>query len=245
MFNPKAYRNCIESDIYLSRNVEKGKYSLYKCKNNMWDMATPIIVGGKHIGNVFLGQFFFEDEAPDYGVFIDQAKIYGFDEKAYLAALEQVPRWSRETVQSVMEFYTRLADMVSKLSYGNIRWARLLSEQKRVEEALRASEAKYRIVADNTYDWEYWLSPEGQFLYISPSCQRITGWSAIAFKTNPNLLSGRSFIRMIWLSLRLICSRTRQQTPCASWSFALSIVKAGRGGSPMFAMRCSTVRVVF
>ena len=64
-----------------------------------------------------------------------------------------------------------------------------ITESKRMEEMLRASETKYRIVADNTYDWEYWVSPEGRFLYTSPSCQRITGYTASEFETDPKLLS--------------------------------------------------------
>jgi PAS domain-containing protein len=35
--------------------------------------------------------------------------------------------------------------------------------------------ARYQILADNTYDWEFWLSPEGRYLYVSPSSKRITG----------------------------------------------------------------------
>jgi len=69
----------------------------------MWDMATPIIAGNKHIANLFLGPFFFEDEVPEYEIFLNKAKIYGFDEKEYLAALDRVPKWSRETVQNVMQ----------------------------------------------------------------------------------------------------------------------------------------------
>ena len=34
----------------------------------MWDMATPVMVGGKHVGNLFMGQFLFADEEPDYDV---------------------------------------------------------------------------------------------------------------------------------------------------------------------------------
>jgi PAS domain S-box-containing protein len=64
-----------------------------------------------------------------------------------------------------------------------------ITESKRMEETLRTSETKYRIVADNTYDWEYWASPEGQFLYTSPSCQRVTGYAAREFERNPKLLS--------------------------------------------------------
>jgi PAS domain S-box-containing protein len=64
-----------------------------------------------------------------------------------------------------------------------------ITESKRMEEALRTSELKYRIVADNTYDWEYWVSPEGWFLYTSQSCQRVTGYMANEFEADPELLS--------------------------------------------------------
>lgn len=63
-----------------------------------------------------------------------------------------------------------------------------ITGRKSAEEALRASETTYRIVADNTYDWEYWVSPAGQFLYTSPSCQRITGYTPNEFETAPELL---------------------------------------------------------
>ena len=37
---------------------------------------------------------------------------------------------------------------------------------------------RYRTVADYTYDWEYWSAPDGTLNYVSPSCERITGYSA-------------------------------------------------------------------
>ena len=62
-----------------------------------------------------------------------------------------------------------------------------ITASKRMEEALRTSETKYRIVADNTHDWEYWASPEGRFLYISPSCKRISGYAASEFEADLRL----------------------------------------------------------
>jgi PAS domain S-box-containing protein len=58
-----------------------------------------------------------------------------------------------------------------------------------LEAALKDSETKYWIVADNTYDWEFWVSPSGEFLYSSPSCERITGYTVAEFEENPNLLA--------------------------------------------------------
>jgi PAS domain S-box-containing protein len=56
------------------------------------------------------------------------------------------------------------------------------------QEALQKSEIKYRIVADNTYDWEFWRDPEGKFVYSSPSCERISGYHSSAFADDPNLI---------------------------------------------------------
>lgn len=60
--------------------------------------------------------------------------------------------------------------------------------RRRAEEALRAAMVNYRIVADNTYDWEFWLDPESVFLYTSPSCERVTGHPPADFYGDPGLL---------------------------------------------------------
>jgi ligand-binding sensor protein len=116
----------------------------------MWDVATPIIVEGKHIGNLFFGQFFFEDEIPDYKMFEAQAGKFGFDKKKYLAALKLVPRWSRDKIKALMEFYSRFAKLISELGYKNLKLARSLSEYKLTESALRENEIKYRRIFETS-----------------------------------------------------------------------------------------------
>jgi PAS domain S-box-containing protein len=64
-----------------------------------------------------------------------------------------------------------------------------VTEQRRAEADLRASEHRLATVADFTWDWETWRSPEGAFLYCSPSCERITGYSAQEFVDDPDLLA--------------------------------------------------------
>jgi PAS domain S-box-containing protein len=63
-----------------------------------------------------------------------------------------------------------------------------VTERQYAEKALRDSEERLRTVADFTYNWEYWIDPRGNCLYISPSCERITGYSTEEFQKNPNLL---------------------------------------------------------
>ena len=156
--HPETRENCIQSDTKLSLGVTRGEFKLYRCKNNMWDMATPIIVAGRHVGNLFLGQFLFEDEELNDETIRQQAQRFGFDEEGYLTAFARVPRWSHETVESAMRFYVRLADMIASLSHSTIRLARSLEERKRVEASLREAvlrqEAAVRAGDIGLWDWD-------------------------------------------------------------------------------------------
>ena len=60
--------------------------------------------------------------------------------------------------------------------------------RKRHEESLMQAEAKYRTVADFTYDWEYWAEADDSLAYVSPSCERISGYPPRDFKAAPSLL---------------------------------------------------------
>ncbi len=146
--NPETCENCIESDTLLSAGVPEGEFKLYKCKNNMWDVATPIMVGGKHFGNFFMGQFFFEDEPLDYELFRTQARKYGFDEKVYITCLESVPRMSREALAAGMSYFMELADMISRMSYSNLKLARSLTERDTLAETLRKSYERTNLLAE-------------------------------------------------------------------------------------------------
>lgn len=61
-------------------------------------------------------------------------------------------------------------------------------QRRQAESIIKLEREKFRTVADFTYDWEYWLDKNGCFIYISPSCERISGYSVEQFKRNPELL---------------------------------------------------------
>lgn len=142
--HPETRKACLESDTRLTKGVTPGAFKVYKCKNNMWDVVTPIMVEDKHVGNIFAGQFFFEDERVDYEVFRGQAQRYGFNEEEYMVALEKVPRLSREKVHKVMNYYIKLARFISEQALKNVNLSRGLREQRKFQEALRENEKKYR-----------------------------------------------------------------------------------------------------
>lgn len=142
--NPETKKNCLESDTILTQGVEAGTYKAYKCKNNLWDIVTPLFIDGKHVGNVFFGQFFYADEETDIDLFRQQANRYGFDQEEYLEALAKVPHFRREDVQIGIEFYANLAKVFSQLSVRNYQKTKMLEERNKALEIIEQKNMELR-----------------------------------------------------------------------------------------------------
>lgn len=167
--HPETRKYCRESDIYLCQGVSPGEYKIYRCKNHLWDMATPIVVEGKHIGNILTGQFFFDDEEVDYEFFRAQARKNGFDEEEYLNALDRVPCRRRETVNNLMSYYTRLARVISLLGQRNLNTSLMLTERDRLLESYRESESRNRALLEALPDLILAFNKEGFIIDYSVS----------------------------------------------------------------------------
>jgi PAS domain S-box-containing protein len=125
--NDATAGRCRESDTILARGLRKGEsYNIYKCKNGLVDVAVPIIIHGEHVANFFTGQFFTEE--PDREYFIRQAEEFGFEKNSYLEALQRVPIFAEDTIKAMMEFFTRLAQLIGVM--GLAREELLLSNEK-------------------------------------------------------------------------------------------------------------------
>ncbi|MCH8567768.1 MAG: PAS domain S-box protein [Balneolales bacterium] len=133
-----------------------------------------------------------QDPMAMYGKYVDD-DIIGFREKETLALKNLT------TFEGEIRFYD---------PHGNIRWllasstprkniegevvwdgiALDVTELKESQQQIQESEQKFRIVSENTYHWEFWEREDGSFIYNSPSCERITGYTIEEFEKEPKLL---------------------------------------------------------
>ncbi len=111
-------------------------------------MAVPLIINGKHMANLFSGQFFFE--TPDRAFFKKQAVACGFDENAYFKALDKVPVIPEKQVKPVMAFLSNMAGLITEMSMQRL-------EQIELNTALKASEERWQFAiegnGDGLWDW--------------------------------------------------------------------------------------------
>ncbi len=164
--NTATCARCRESDTMLAGQLSREEpYNVYLCKNGLVDVAVPIKVAGEHVANFFTGQFFFE--APDRQYFIRQADRFGFDQQAYLAALDRAPIFSAEKVKSIMSFFTLLAQAM-----GNMGLAKLRLEQANA--SLQASEALIQSSEDAIIS----QSLAGMITSWNPGAEALYGFSA-------------------------------------------------------------------
>lgn len=176
--HPTTAARCRESDAYIKAHLDSSTPVAYKCRNGLWDVAMPIVVEGEHIGTLFLGQFRYSDEGLDVGFFRGQAEEFGFDEEAYLAALQRVPCFAREDVSAMISHLATLADMLSETGDSNRRLQHELARRQRAEEALRLSEARYRGLVESASSAILTLNRAGQVTFVNEHAQRLFGYSA-------------------------------------------------------------------
>lgn len=133
--HPVTMRLCREDGATAGLRMQEGEsYHAYRCQNGLIDVVVPIIVGGDHVANFFTGQFFFEPPEEDF--FVRQAEAYGFDTGAYLQALHEVPVFSEQHVQMMMEFFTRLARLMGEMGLARKRLEEANAELRRHQEHL-------------------------------------------------------------------------------------------------------------
>jgi len=166
--NPVSLQRCRDSDNYIKDRLVEGEACHYKCSNGLWDIGMPIVVAGRHVATMFLGQFFYEGEAPDREFFVQLAYELGFDVDEYLAALDRVPVFSREKVDYILEYDKALVSFVAGLAEHSL-------SKIKADEIVRESERKFHAIFDHAYQFLGLLSIDGRVLKANKTALRFSG----------------------------------------------------------------------
>lgn len=161
--NTETLSHCVKSDIYILEHMpEANPTLLYKCPHGLVEGATPIYIDGTHVGNIFVGQFFFEP--PDIDFFRAQAEKYGFNEEKYIEAVKKVPILSAEEVEHNLAFLRKFTEIIGEMGLTqkkileaerSLQQAHDSLEQKVIERTAELSVAKEHAEAANKAKSEF------------------------------------------------------------------------------------------
>lgn len=171
--SPKGLRNCMRSDAELGKVYPNGPRIQTCLSSGLWDAGVSIVVGGKHLANWMIGQVRNED--------LDQSKIISYsstikvDPELFKSAYLDVPVMSTSKFEEVAQLLYSIANNLSEKAYRNKRLEYLILEQKKIEDQLRQSEEKYRLLIENQNDIVMEFDKDKNLLYTSPSFIKIFG----------------------------------------------------------------------
>lgn len=207
--NEDTRARCIESDTELALHLQDGKeFTIYRCNNGLTDAASPIVINGRHLANVFIGQFLLQ--APDEAFFRRQARDTGFDEAEYLKAIAEVPIIDEGRLPAILGFLVRFANLVASMSMERAKAekAGVLMSQERVaamnlaEDAekaradlaeyqkhlerlveertadLAAAEERSRLILDSAGEGIFGTDAEGKVMFVNPAGVKMLGFAA-------------------------------------------------------------------
>ncbi|MEQ8156775.1 MAG: PocR ligand-binding domain-containing protein, partial [Clostridiaceae bacterium] len=168
--HPNTYKRCRLSEKCALKYIEEDRYSVYKCLNNMNEVAIPIYISGIYIASILFGQFFYDDEVIDIEYFRAQAQEFGFGEMEYLEALSRVPIFSREKINNIIEF---LRGFVGTLAESGLRQLEYKNSQKELEKSQKYLNKIFNSVNEAIILHDF----DGNIIDINSTATRMYGYS--------------------------------------------------------------------
>ncbi|RJX33503.1 MAG: diguanylate cyclase [Oxalobacter sp.] len=89
---------------------------------------------------------------------------------------------------TLKDLYASLENQTFEILELNLQLQEEIARRRQAERDVSLSQMWIRAVADQAHSWEYWQGPDKEIIYMSPSCEQITGYSVAEFTANPNLI---------------------------------------------------------
>jgi len=176
---------CQESNAELTQNLkESHQISMKQCHHGMVDGATPIIIDGQHLADLFSGQVLFQ--APNIEEFKRGAQEFGYDIESYMKALQEVKIISQDKLKEVLEFLSTIAQIIAEIGKDKKEYLKLNNSlEKKVQERMKEKESLLKLFdeSDNVlFKWNN--DPSLSVAFVSRSISKLLGYSKSDFETN-------------------------------------------------------------
>jgi diguanylate cyclase (GGDEF)-like protein/PAS domain S-box-containing protein len=168
--NPQTNQQCQESNIELMQSLHEGEVACATCKNGLIDYATPVVIEGRRLATLFLGQVL--NDAPDMDFFRKRSREFGYDETEYIEAIRAVPIIAKEQMEALMDCMVGMAQMLAASGLARLR-------ESIMEHNLNKS-TKKRVQLEDILDSSPigigWSNLNGKIEYVNQQFTKLFGY---------------------------------------------------------------------
>ncbi|MBI4859741.1 MAG: PAS domain S-box protein [Candidatus Riflebacteria bacterium] len=172
---------CLDEAVLAARGAGAASWAAVPCADGLPCVVAP---AGPEPGrglSLLLGPLFFEEGRPDPASLLSASAGAGLAGAGHREEIAQVPSFPRDAVLKAVDGCRRLLGLFLGPKSSPVAGGPAASRPHETPDL-------HRTVAEFSHDWECWIDPEGRFLYVSPSCLRMTGYAREEFLANPRLL---------------------------------------------------------
>lgn len=138
-----GWRNACVSDAsgpcdcqaHISRSLDPVAYTCHRCSTGMLHYASPIVVEGKHLASVYIGQFF--TEPPDEAAVKAHASDRGLQPEEFLLSLKKFAVIPPMRLTLLLKYLHDLADMLADIGLQRLKQMEALALLRQNEEHLQ------------------------------------------------------------------------------------------------------------
>ena len=188
-----------EVEQALKESEDRWQFAIEGSKDGIWDWN--MLTGDVFFSNRWKEMIGYGPDELDGKLSEWQNRVHPDDIEAVLFKLQQHFKQQTPDYTSEHRMFCRDGSWKWILDRGKVmEWtvegkpARMvgthtdITERLIAEETTRKSEEKFRIVANNAFNWEFWEGADGNWIHHSPSCKKLTGYSADEFMNDDELL---------------------------------------------------------
>lgn len=169
--NPGSEENCRKSNLAIMHDLHEGAVAGGPCLNGLMDYATPVVIEGRQLATLFLGQVL--HEPPDMEFFRAQAQKFGYDEAAYLESIAAIPVVDKKRLQTLMDVMVEMAQMLAASGLAQLR-------QSMLERDLSSSTER-RVQLEDILDSSPvaigWSDGNGRIEYVNRQFTQLFGYN--------------------------------------------------------------------
>jgi len=176
---------CKESNAILTKNLkESHQIATKECQHGMVDGATPIIIDGEHLADLFSGQVLLNK--PDIEKFKRSSKEFGYDTKKYLEALNNVKIISEDKLKEALEFLASIAKLIAEIGKEKKEYLKLNAVlEKKVDERVKEKESLLSLFDESDNVLFKWNNDEKWSVsFVSQSVYSLLGYTKEEFENN-------------------------------------------------------------